>query len=98
MVRFLYITQQHSKKLPDTPQSKKPCRRMDECDKLLVQSLKDIQERSHQRQAQRDDMDTNFCLEVAGRLKRLAPKENAFVKLKIQQLLFEVEFANNASV
>ena len=43
-------------------------------------------------------MDTNFCLEVAGRLKRLAPKENAFVKLKIQQLLFEVEFANNASV
>ena len=71
---------------------------MDECDKLLVQSLKDIQERSHQRQAQRDDMDTNFCLEVAGRLKRLAPKENAFVKLKIQHLLFEVEFANNASV
>ncbi|KAL5510324.1 hypothetical protein EMCRGX_G005852 [Ephydatia muelleri] len=70
---------------------------MDECDELLVQSLKDIQERSHQRQAQRDDMDTNFCLEVAGRLKRLAPKENAFVKLKIQHLLFEVEFANNAS-
>ena len=40
------------------------------CDKA---SSINIQERSHQRQAQREDMDTNFCLEVAGRLKRLAP-------------------------
>ena len=92
MVRFLYII--HNNNIHS--QSKKPCRRMDECDKLFC--MKDIQERSHQRQAQGEDMDTNFCPEVAGRLKRLAPKENAFVKLKIQQLLFEVEFANNASV
>ncbi|KAL5471568.1 hypothetical protein EMCRGX_G029695 [Ephydatia muelleri] len=58
-----------------TPQSKKTCRRMDECDKLLVQSLKDIQERSHQRQAQREDTDTNFCLSRGGRaIKEASPK------------------------
>ena len=79
--------------LPATQQSKKPCRRIDECDKILVQSLKDIHERSLQRSIQKEDLDTNFCLEVAGRLKRLSPKDNAFAKMTIQQLLFEIEFA-----
>ena len=61
-------------------------------DKALLQSLKEIQETARERRAQKDDMDFNFALEVAGRLKRLPPRQNAFAKLQIQQLLFSVEF------
>ena len=44
-----------------------------EGDKFLVQSLKEIQETARERRAQKEDMGTNFALEVAGRLKRLPP-------------------------
>ena len=37
-------------------------------------------------------MDANFALEVAGRLRRLPTRQNAFAKLQIQQLLFNIEF------
>ena len=37
-------------------------------------------------------MDINFGLEVAGRLKRLTPRQNAIAKLQIQQVLFNIEF------
>ena len=77
-------------------------------DKALVESLREIQEASRQRRAQKDDLDTNdtnytndldtnFALEVAGRLKRLPPRQNAYAKLKIQQLLFEIEFSEQES-
>ncbi|KAL5460196.1 hypothetical protein EMCRGX_G033624 [Ephydatia muelleri] len=79
-------------------QSKKPCRRVDECDKLLVQSLKEISDRAMQRQVQKDDMDASFCQEVAGRLKRLSPKDNALAKMKIQKFLFDIEFPAQKSV
>ena len=52
-----------------------------EGDKLLLKSLKEIQEAARERQAQKDDMDMNFALEVAGRLRRLPPRQNAYVKL-----------------
>ena len=50
-----------------------------EGDKALVESLREIQEASRQRRAQKEDMDTNFALEVAGRLKRLPPRQNAYM-------------------
>ena len=76
-----------------TQQSKKLCRHIDECDKILVQLMKDKHERSLQRSLQKEDLDTTFYLEVAGRLKRLSSKDNAFAKMKIQQMLFDIEFA-----
>ena len=68
-----------------------------EVDKALLQSLKDIQESSRERQAQKENMDLNFGLEVAGRLRRLPPKQNAFAKLQIQQLLFSIEFQDSSN-
>ena len=47
---------------------------------------------SREHRAQKEDMDTNFVLEVAGRLKKLSPRQNAYLKLQIQQLLVNVEF------
>ena len=67
-------------------------------DKFLVKSLKEIQETACERRAQKEDMDTNFALEVAGRLKRLSPRQNAYMKLQIQQLLFNVEFPQDTDV
>ena len=61
-----------------------------------MQSLKEISDRAMQRQIQKDDMDASFCQEVAGRLKRLSPKDNALAKMKIQKLLFDTEFPGSS--
>ena len=61
-------------------------------DKALLQSLQYIQESAHECQARKEDMDLNFALEVAGWLRRLPPRQNAFAKLQIQQLPFNIEF------
>ena len=82
---------------PVLPPRRKKARMDVEGDKALVESLREIQEASRQRRAQKEDMDTNFALEVAGRLKRLPLRQNAYVKLKIQQLLFEIEFSQQES-
>ena len=63
-------------------------------DNMLVKSLQEIQERARERRAE-EDMDLNFALEIAGRLKRLNPRQNAYVKLQVQQLLFNVEFGQD---
>ena len=60
---------------------------------MIIQSLRDIQETAQQRRTQKEDMDANFCLEIAGRLKRLEPRKNAYAKLQIQKLLYDVEFS-----
>ena len=52
-----------------------------ECDKIIIQSLRDIQETAQHHQTH---MDANFCLEVAGRLKRLEPRKNVYVKLEMR--------------
>ena len=59
---------------------------------MLIKSLQEMQESVRERRAQKEDMDLNFALEIAGRLRRLPPRQNAYVKLQIQQLLFNVEF------
>ena len=57
-----------------------------------MQTLQELKERGRERQSQKEDMDVNFGLEVAGRLKRLKNRQNALAKLKIQQVLFNREF------
>ena len=67
-----------------------------EVDKMLIKSLQEIQDKACERRSQKDDnMDLNFALEIAGRLRRLSPQQNAYVKLQIQQLLFSVEFSQD---
>ena len=63
-----------------------------EGDKALLDSLKEIQDNARERRTKKEDMDLNFALEVAGRLRRLPPRQNACAKLQIQQLLFSIEF------
>lgn len=42
-----------------------------------------------------DDPDEKFLLSCLPVLKRLPPRKNAYLKLKIQTLLYEVEFADD---
>ena len=63
-----------------------------EWDKVLVESLCEVQKASSARRAQ---METTFALEVAGRLKRLPPKDNAYAKLQIQEILFDIKFGQH---
>ena len=60
---------------------------------MLIKSLEVIQANAHERRSQKEDMDYNFAMEIAGRLRRLSPQCNAYAKLHIQQLLFNIEFA-----
>ena len=60
------------------PSTKK--RRMDsagEGDKALLESLKEIQDNARERRTKKEDMDLNFALEVAGRLRRLPPRQTS---------------------
>lgn len=43
------------------------------------------------------DADEHFLLSYLPTLKRMTPKQNAIAKIKIQQVLFDVEFGNNYS-
>ncbi|KAL4090867.1 hypothetical protein QTP88_025630 [Uroleucon formosanum] len=43
------------------------------------------------------DADEQFLLSYLQTLKRMTPKQNAIAKIKIQQVLFDVEFGNNDS-
>jgi len=43
------------------------------------------------------DADEQFLLSYLPKLKRMTPKQNAIAKIKIQQVLFDVEFGNNYS-
>lgn len=43
------------------------------------------------------DADEQFLLSYLPTLKRMTPKQNAIAKIKIQQVLFDVEFGNNYS-
>ena len=60
--------------------------------RAFFQTLKELQESARERRGQKEDMDFNFALEVAGRLKRMTPRQNALANLQIQQLLFNIEF------
>jgi uncharacterized protein YwgA len=43
---------------------------------------------------QAPDEDELFCLSVAASLKRFSPQKKALAKLRIQQVMYDVEFLN----
>ena len=77
---------------PARSQKRKRAENAEDGDKALIQSLNRIQESARERRQQKEDLDINFGLEAAGRLKRLTPRQNALAKLQIQQVLFDTEF------
>ena len=38
------------------------------------------------------DQDESFCLSLVETLKRLSPRQNRMARMKIEQILFEIEF------
>ena len=58
----------------------------------IVQSLKSIEDRRAQRQVVSDDEDVLFGRQIAATLHRLTSRQKAVAKLRIQQVLIDVEF------
>ena len=82
--------------LAASPLAKKKKMKLDEAaDQALIKSLQGIQERAAHRQERKEDLDDHFGKEVAGRLKRLTPQQNAAAKLQIQQVLYNFEFCHD---
>eukprot|EP00112_Aurelia_sp_Birch-Aquarium-sp1_P015509 Seg3441.6 transcript_id=Seg3441.6/GoldUCD/mRNA.D3Y31 product="hypothetical protein" protein_id=Seg3441.6/GoldUCD/D3Y31 len=71
-----------------------------ELDKALVQSantiasyLSDSKKRKGNPYDETDDEATNFCLSLVPRLKRMPPMKKAQLRMQIEQLFFQAEFA-----
>jgi len=56
--------------------------------------LKEIAKDGSKEKKEENDADELFCASLVPTLKRLIPKKNQLCKIKIQQLLFDVEFGD----
>ena len=87
-----------SEKIKSTSYARKRKRSIDSdesADLLLVKALdKHLNQASEQSQPrpQEEDDDRLFCLSLVKTLKKLNGKKNALAKLKIQQVLFDIQF------
>jgi hypothetical protein len=70
-------------------QAKKKKTRADEVDELLVKSLHSLQE---SKKAKIDDEEGHYGEQIAATLRRFTPRQKALAKMKIQELLFNIEF------
>ena len=84
-------------KQPPT-QRRKGCKG-DDVDAVIIQSLKGSQERWAQKVTQEEegkslmnDEEGHFGMQVAATLRRLTPRQKAIAKLRIDQVLVDVEF------
>ena len=69
------------------PNKKKKKVEIDQLEDFLIKSIKD-----KQGEKQVDDEEDLFCKSIAHTLRRLDTKSKQLAKIKIQQLLFELEF------
>ena len=74
---------------PDQPRKKRKVTKSDEVDDYILRSLKDIEEKQAQRQ---DDEDELYGRQVAATIRRFTNREKALAKLRIQQVLLDIEF------
>ena len=78
----------------------KPKKEESNLDRMLINSLKDVSAvcdkvavpSKSNNIDELDDPDTLFCKSLVSTLKSLPPRKNKQAKIKIQQLLFELEF------
>ena len=89
--------------LDEFPRPRKKRKARDEVDEALVQLSKSAvqrrqlkEKREAEKQAVVRNLEINYGLEVAETLNRLTVRQRALAKLKIQQLLFEIEFPSDA--
>ena len=89
-----------SERIPYTP-AKRSKSRADMAytvDTLLVKTLQDMQEPSSKSTtAGDDDEDMLFCKSLVPQLKKLPARQNRLAKIKINQLLFDMEFNDEQS-
>ena len=64
-----------------------------EVDKALLESVKGLQELTKTKREETNKPDVNFCLDIAERLSGMTRQKNALVKMRVQQVLYEIEFA-----
>ena len=70
----------------------------DDVDAALVDSVRGLHELAKSRTSATPGPDVNFCLEIADRLKSFPRHKNAFAKMRIQQVLYEVEFGEETEM
>ena len=62
-------------------------------DGALLECLSSIETRRQERQKAKDmDPDTHFAMDIAARLRRLSPRDNAIAKMKLLEVLTNIEF------
>ena len=62
-------------------------------DAMLIQTLQNLEKGTNERkEAEETDGDICFCKSLVPILKGFSPKKNRYDKMKIQQLLFDIEF------
>ena len=64
-------------------------------DAAILQTLNTVNQRNKDKDTKKDeekDADTLFCLSLVNTLKSLSAKKNALAKLKIQEVLFTIQF------
>ena len=64
-----------------------------EVDKALLESVKGLQELTKTMREETNKPDVNFCLDIAKRLSGMTRQKNALAKMRVQQVLYEIEFA-----
>ena len=70
-----------------------------EVDDALLALARNAQERRlmrERKEAEKRNPETNYGLEIAETLNRFTPYQKALAKLKIQQVLLEIEFPNSS--
>ena len=64
-----------------------------EVDKALLESLKGLQELTKTMREETNKPEVNFCLDIAERLSGMTRQKNTLAKMRVQQVLYEIEFA-----
>ena len=75
--------------------AKRACKRKcaskgDETDAVLLHTLGALAARPNKENEV--DPDTHFCMELASHLRRLPPRQNALAKIRLQQVVFDLEY------
>ena len=64
-----------------------------EVEQAVMDSIKGLHKMMKMHQETKNDPDVNFCLDVADQLKGMPWHKKALAKMRIQQILYDVEFA-----
>ena len=74
--------------------AKRACKRKraskeDETDAALLHTLGALSARPNKEEV---NPNTHFCMELASHLRRLPPRQNALAKIRLQQVVFDLEY------